>query len=125
MAASISKPTFEKNPLRRVFSFRMAVLLSSQYITMMQYLSGLYQGIIEHYAAMSTFIFVIAMIKLGLPIVALAVNRISEHYSYKRFLNLGIYTDEQARKIARDIWRPKSKPPKWLKKITAKFSKAP
>jgi hypothetical protein len=91
---------------------------------MLQYITDIYNGLIEHYAAMSTFAFIIAMLKLLLPIFALVINRISEYLSYKSLMKIGVFTDEQARKRAREIWRPKSKPPKWLKKIIDRLKKS-
>jgi len=91
---------------------------------MLQYIYEFYNRIIEHYASMTTFIFIIAMLHLIIPIVSFVVNRISEYRSYKRLMEFGVFTDEQARERAREIWRPKSKTSKWLNKFIKKFTKS-
>ncbi|MBX4829806.1 hypothetical protein C2U59_07190 [Klebsiella pneumoniae] len=76
-----------------------------------------YSKLVEHFAAMTTLVFVATIFKITFPLVAYLINRIFEYRSYKRWLKIPGITEEQARTKARNIWRPKTKLPKLLLKL--------
>lgn len=89
---------------------------------MFEFITSIPEKLIEHFAAMTTFVFVVTMIKFVLPLFFYLINRFFEYRSYKSWLDIPGMTEERARREARAIWRPKSKPPKWLLKVKAKLS---
>ncbi|HGO5346283.1 MAG: hypothetical protein E7K70_29310 [Klebsiella sp.] len=88
---------------------------------MLDFIVSIPDKIIEHFAAMTTFVFVATVIKIILPLIGYCINRIFEYRTYKRWLKVPGMTEERARIEARNIWRPKYKPPKWLIKIKEIF----
>lgn len=84
---------------------------------MLDFIISIPNKIVDHFAAMTTLVFVATIIKIGFPLVAYLINRIFEYRSYKRWLKITGITEEQARTKARNIWRPKTKLPKWLVKL--------
>lgn len=90
---------------------------------MIEYIKSLPGNIHDHFAAMTTFIFILSICKIALPFVGYLINRVFEYKSYKRFSEVEGMSDERAREIAREIWRPKTKLPKWFLKIKNKLLK--
>ncbi|EPZ1794689.1 hypothetical protein UXN72_08575 [Enterobacter hormaechei] len=89
---------------------------------MLEFITSLPGKLVEHFAAMTTLVFVATIIKFILPLLSYLLNRFFEHRSYKRWMEIPGMTEERARREARALWRPKSKPPKWLLKVKAKLS---
>ena len=90
---------------------------------MIEYVKSLPGNIHDHFAAMTTLVFIVTIIKIVFPFVGYLINRAFEHHSYKRFREVDGISDERAREIAKEIWRPKAKPPKWFLKLKNKLFK--
>ncbi|EML9044671.1 hypothetical protein RJ828_001693 [Enterobacter cloacae] len=88
---------------------------------MIDYLQSLPVRIHDHFAAMTALIFFATIFKIVFPFIAYLINRVFEYRSYKRFSKKEGISDERAREIAKEIWRPKSKPPKWFLKLKNKL----
>ncbi|MBB1199623.1 hypothetical protein EGM70_04805 [Enterobacteriaceae bacterium 89] len=90
---------------------------------MLDYLKSLPAAIHDHFAAMSALILIVTILKIVFPFIAYLMNRIFEYRSYKNFSKIEGVSDARAREIAQDIWRPKSKPPKWFLAFRRKLSR--
>ncbi|EFE94015.1 hypothetical protein CEQ31_005030 [Serratia odorifera] len=90
---------------------------------MIDFFRNIYDKVVEHFATMTTIVLFFTVIKLLIPIVAYIANRIGEHNAYKSFSAIEHLSDDEARAMARSIWRPKSKPPKWWGKLHKKIFK--
>ncbi|WP_233146714.1 hypothetical protein, partial [Enterobacter hormaechei] len=88
---------------------------------MFEYLQSLPLRIHDHFAAMTALVFFATIFKMVFPFLAYLINRVFEYTSYKRLSKIEGVSDDLAREIARDTWRPKSKPPKWLLALKRKL----
>lgn len=88
---------------------------------MFEYLQSLPLRIHDHFAAMTALVFFATILKMVFPFLAYLINRVFEYTSYKRLSKIEGVSDDLAREIARDTWRPKSKPPKWLLALKRKL----
>ena len=91
---------------------------------MLEWLFGYVNGIIEHYKAMTTIVFVIAILKIFVPPFFLILEKISDRSHRKKLLKIWIdagYSEEEAQLFveASESRRKKSKPStiSFLKKI--------
>ena len=88
---------------------------------MLDFIISIPNKIEEHFAAMTALVFVATIIKIVFPFIGYLINRIFEYRTYKRWLEIAGMTEERARTEARNIWRPRSKLPKWLLKLKGKL----
>lgn len=91
---------------------------------MLDFIKNIPHNIYEHFAAMTTLVLVATIFRMVLPLLALLVDRYYERKSIKRLMEKPGMTEERAKQLARDIWRPKKRPSKIFKKIKALFSKS-
>lgn len=91
---------------------------------MLEWISGYVTGVFEHYRAMTTIVFVIAMMKLVVPPLFLILEKISDRSHRKKLIKIWTdagYSDEEARLFveASESHREKPKPSifSFLKKL--------
>lgn len=79
---------------------------------MFTYIKSLFDGIIEHYAALTGIVFVAAILKVAFPVFMFFLNEITnrtyEKRSEKNFREAGM-SEEEAKRHAEEIWRPVKK----------------
>lgn len=90
---------------------------------MLDFITNIPHNIYKHFAAMTTLVLVATIFRMVLPLLALLVDRYYERKSIKGLMEKPGMTEERAKQIARDIWRPKKRSSKTLKKIKSIFSR--
>ena len=96
---------------------------------MLESIKNFIMGIYNHYAALTGFLFFLAIFKFVFPLfmyfLTEVTNRVEEKRSVKAYVKAGLPLD-QAQKWARSTWRPKKKPSflrKFFRRILLLFSK--
>ncbi|EOC0223462.1 hypothetical protein ACI0Y6_004098 [Cronobacter turicensis] len=90
---------------------------------MLDFIKNIPHNIYEHFAAMTTLVLVATFVKIFILILSILVNRYYERKTIKRLMERQGMTEELAKQISRDIWRPKRKISITLKKIMGIFSR--
>lgn len=90
---------------------------------MLEWLSKTFTGIIDYYSALTGIIFFLAILKLVLPPVFYVLSWLqTRHYekeTVKRLIALG-FSEDEAKKRAKNQWRPPKKKP-WIVRVITKF----
>ncbi|BET39995.1 hypothetical protein [Atlantibacter hermannii] len=90
---------------------------------MLEFIKNIPHNIYEHFAAMTTLVLVATLVKIVIPLLSNLVDRYYERKSIKRLMERPGMTEERAKELARDIWRPKKRPSIMLTKLKSVFSK--
>ncbi|EOI5777167.1 hypothetical protein ACMS0O_002320 [Cronobacter malonaticus] len=90
---------------------------------MLDFIKNIPHNVYEYFAAMTTLVLVATLVKIFIPILEILVNRYYERKAIKLLMERPGMTEELAKQISRDIWRPKRKPSIILKKFKGMFSR--